>query len=201
MKVTSAEFHSSAADYSSCPITSLPEFAFIGRSNVGKSTLINRIACRKDLARVSSTPGFTKTINFFNINRSRILVDLPGYGFAKASQLDRSRFAGMIEEYILQRESLACVFVLVDCSIPPQPTDLDFVQWVSNASLPVAIVFTKADKANESKVLEHTRLFTRTISDWFEDPPRSFTSSMKATTGIQQIQGFILGGAFETFPR
>ncbi len=191
MKISSATFDSSAVDLGSCPQAPLPEFAFIGRSNVGKSTLLNRIAQKPDLARVSDTPGFTKTINFFTINRRLRLVDLPGYGFAKASQQERARYAGMIEGYLLQRETMECVFVLVDSSIPPQAVDLDFVQWIGRAEKPFALVFTKADKAKGNKAETHVDQFMTAIADWFEEPPQIFISSAKAQQGISELQQFI----------
>jgi GTP-binding protein len=195
MKVTSAVFDSSAAGLATCPQPSLPEFAFIGRSNVGKSTLINRIAEKKDLARVSDTPGFTKTINFFTLNRRFRLVDLPGYGFAKASQHERAAYAHMIEEYLLNRESLACVFVLVDASIPPQAQDLDFVQWIGRASRPFALVFTKTDKAKGNKAVEHVEQFMQTLAQWFEDAPLMITNSAKDQLGIRAIRELMVEAA------
>ena len=195
MKITSAVFDVSAVDFASCPETSLPEFAFIGRSNVGKSTLLNRIAERKDLARVSDTPGFTKTINFFTINRRWRLVDLPGYGFAKASRQERAVYARMIEQYLLKRENLACVFLLVDSSVPPQSVDLDFVQWIGRAEKPFAIVFTKADKAKGNKSIENVEQFMQAISPWFEEPPLLFTTSAKTQSGIRELQEIIADAA------
>jgi len=195
MKITSAVFDVSAVDFASCPETSLPEFAFIGRSNVGKSTLLNRIAERKDLARVSDTPGFTKTINFFTINRRWRLVDLPGYGFAKASRQERAGYARMIEQYLLKRENLACVFLLVDSSVPPQSVDLDFVQWIGRAEKPFAIVFTKADKAKGNKSIENVEQFMQAISPWFEEPPLLFTTSAKTQSGIRELQEIIADAA------
>ncbi len=195
MKITSAVFEVSAVDFASCPAPSLPEFAFIGRSNVGKSTLLNRIAERKDLARVSDTPGFTKTINFFTVNHRWRLVDLPGYGFAKASRQDRAGYAHMIEQYLLKRETLACVFLLVDSSIPPQSVDLDFVQWIGRAEKPFAIVFTKADKAKGNKSIEHVEQFMQAISAWFEEPPLLFTTSAKTQSGIRELQEIIADAA------
>ena len=176
MKITSATFDSSAIDLASCPEESLPEFALIGRSNVGKSTLLNRLAQRKDLARVSDTPGFTKTINFYTLNHRWRLVDLPGYGFAKSSKSERARYAEMIEGYLLGRESLRCVFLLVDSSIPPQGVDLDFAEWIGRASKPFAVVFTKADKAKAGKALEHTEQFLGALSASFENLPQIFTT-------------------------
>jgi GTP-binding protein len=191
MKITSAIFDASAVSLASCPEPGLPEFALIGRSNVGKSTLLNRIAEKKDLARVSDTPGFTKTINFFTLNRRWRLVDLPGYGFAKASMRDRALYAQMIEDYILNRQVLACVFVLVDSSIPPQGVDLDFVQWVGRAGKPFAIVFTKADKAKGNKAVAHVEQFMQAIAEWFEEPPLMFTTSATSQTGIRDLQALI----------
>ena len=191
MKISSATFDSSAVDLASCPQLPLPEFAFIGRSNVGKSTMLNRIAQKPDLARVSDTPGFTKTINFFTINRRLRLVDLPGYGFAKASQQERARYAGMIEEYLLQREILECVFVLVDASIPPQAVDLDFVQWIGRAQKPFCLVFTKTDKVKGNKAQMHIEQFLAAISGWFEAPPQFFISSAKSQQGVSELHQFI----------
>ena len=195
MKITSAVFDSSAAALAACPVQSLPEFAFIGRSNVGKSTLVNRIAEKRELARVSDTPGFTKTINFFTVNRRWRLVDLPGYGFAKASQQQRASYAGLIEDYLLHRESLVCVFLLVDASISPQAQDLDFVHWIGEASRPFSIVFTKMDKAKGNKALEHVEAFVQTVSPWFEDSPLTFSVSAKKQDGIRALQEFIDGSA------
>jgi len=191
MKITSAAFDSSATDLASCPPTPLPELAFIGRSNVGKSTMLNRIAEKRDLARVSDTPGFTKTINFFTINRRFRLVDLPGYGFAKASQQERARYADMIEEYLLHRKNLKCVFVLVDSSIAPQAVDLDFVQWMARAAKPFSLVFTKADKAKETQSKKHIEQFLTAISAWFAEPPRTFISSLKSQQNLHEIRQFI----------
>lgn len=192
MKISSAVFECSAPSLASCPVESLPEFAFIGRSNVGKSTLLNRICEQKDLARVSDTPGFTRTINFYAINRRWRLVDLPGYGFAKASQTERAGFANMIEEYLLHRQALCCVFVLVDSSIPPQAVDLDFVQWIGRASKPFAIVFTKTDKAKGNKAVAHIEQFMATLTKWFEEPPQTFTTSIKYQSGVRELQELIV---------
>jgi GTP-binding protein len=199
MKVTSAIFDSSAAGLATCPEPSLPEFAFIGRSNVGKSTLINRIAEKRDLARVSDTPGFTKTLNFFTLNRCLRLVDLPGYGFAKASQHSRADYARMIEEYLLHRETLACVFLLVDASIRPQAPDLDFAQWIGRAGKPFAIVFTKTDKARGTQSVEHVEDFMQALSQWFEEAPVIFSVSAKRQEGVRALQELIADTA-KAFP-
>jgi len=198
MNISSAVFELSAPDLRSCPEASLPEFAFIGRSNVGKSTLLNRIAKKRDLARVSDTPGFTTTINFYNINKRFRLVDLPGYGFARASKTERDRFGAMIEGYILNRENLACVFVLVDSSIPPQAVDLDFVRWIGEAGKPFALVFTKTDKAKGGKALAVTEKFLQTISGWFVERPLIFTTAADDPKGVRELQETISQAAEET---
>jgi GTP-binding protein len=195
MKITSAVFDVSAPDFASCPPETLPEFALIGRSNVGKSTLLNRLAEKRDLARVSDTPGFTKTLNFYTINRRWRLVDLPGYGFAKTSQTERARYTKLIEDYLLNRGSLACVLVLVDSSIPPQPADLDFVDWIGRADRPFALVFTKEDKAKGNKALEHVEQFMSAVSEWFEEPPLMFVTSAKSQTGVRELQETIVQAA------
>ena len=198
MNIKSAAFELSAPDLKSCPAASLPEFAFIGRSNVGKSTLLNRIAKKRDLARVSDTPGFTTTLNFYNINNRFRLVDLPGYGFARTSKVERDRFGSMIEGYVLHRESLACVFVLVDSSIPPQAVDLDFVRWIGEAGRPFALVFTKADKAKGDRALAVTEHFMKSIAEWFEEPPLIFSTSANDPKGVRELQDVISQSAEES---
>jgi GTP-binding protein len=195
MKITSAVFDVSAPDFASCPPETLPEFALIGRSNVGKSTLLNRLAERRDLARVSDTPGFTKTLNFYSINRRWRLVDLPGYGYAKTSKQERVRYTQLIEDYLSNRGNLACVLVLVDASIPPQGVDLDFVQWIAGADRPFALVFTKEDKAAGGRAAGHVEQFMRAISDWFEAPPLIFVTSAKNRFGINELQQTIAQAA------
>ena len=195
MKITSAVFDVSAPDFASCPQETVPEFALIGRSNVGKSTLLNRLAEKRDLARVSGTPGFTKMLNFYTINRRWRLVDLPGYGFAKTSQQERARYTRLIEDYLTKRSSLACVLVLVDSSIPPQAADLDFVQWIGRANRPFALVFTKEDKAKGNKALEHVKQFMSTVSEWFEEPPLMFVTSAKNQIGVRELQHTIAQAA------
>lgn len=193
MKITSAVFDLSAVAPEGFPEDVLPEFAFIGRSNVGKSSLLNAIACRKDLARVSDTPGFTKTVNFFTINRRWRLVDLPGYGFAKVSKSERGKFSGLAEMYLSQRENLACVFVLIDSSIPPQAMDLDFVRWIGEAEKPFALVFTKTDKAKGGKHYENVERFMMAIGDWFTEPPEIFSVSSKKGNGIDELRELMAG--------
>ena len=151
MQIRSAQFVISATDLDGCPDPDVPEFAFIGRSNVGKSSLINRLTGQAGLAKVSATPGHTKTLNFFLINRDWHLVDLPGYGFAQKNLAARERFEEMIIDYLEQRESLIRVFVLIDSRLPMQKLDKDFVQWLIGADIDFAIVFTKVDKTKQAK--------------------------------------------------
>jgi GTP-binding protein len=150
MQIRSAQFVISATDLDGCPDPDVPEFAFIGRSNVGKSSLINRLTGQAGLAKVSATPGHTKTLNFFLINRDWHLVDLPGYGFAQKNLAARERFEEMIIDYLEQRESLIRVFVLIDSRLPMQKLDRDFVQWLIGADIDFALVFTKVDKTKPS---------------------------------------------------
>jgi GTP-binding protein len=195
MRITSALFDGSAPDFASCPQETLPEFALIGRSNVGKSTLLNRLADRKDLARVSAKPGFTKMLNFYTINRRWRLVDLPGYGYAKTSHSERVRYTRLIEDYLLKRSSLACAFVLVDSSIPPQAVDFDFVRWMRETRRPFSIVFTKEDKARGDTAVTNIERFMRTISPWFQAPPLTFVISARNQIGLRQLQQTIAEAA------
>ena len=151
MTITSAEFISSSPTVAGCPGERLPEYAFIGRSNVGKSSLINMLVERKKLARTSSTPGKTRLINHFRINGEWLLADLPGYGYAKVSKKERESFARMIEQYAQLRTNLVCFFVLVDARIPPQQLDLDFMEWLGDSRLPFVIALTKTDKVNQKE--------------------------------------------------
>lgn len=195
MKISSAVFDLSAADYASCPRETVPEFALIGRSNVGKSTLLNLLAGRSNLARVSDRPGFTKTLNFYTINRRWRLVDLPGYGFAKTSHAERARYTRLIEDYLLKRTILAGVLVLLDSSIPPQKVDLDFVRWIGLAGRPFALVFTKADKAKGNAASEHAAQFLSAISGWFHGTPDTFVLSAKNQMGVGELQRSIAAAA------
>src|SRR3954463_3411136 len=146
MHISSATFHCSAPDLDACPDGSLPEFAFIGRSNVGKSSLLNMLAGEQGLARVSPKPGFTKMINIFTINKTWRLVDLPGYGFAQVARQDRSLFNRAVGDYLRHRPNLCCVFALLDSGLAPQKIDLEFVQWLTDHTVPYVLVFTKTDQ-------------------------------------------------------
>lgn len=192
MQIHTAEFETSSADLENCPPESLPEFAFVGRSNVGKSSLINMLSGqKKDIAIVSSTPGRTQLINFFNMNRKWKLVDLPGYGYAKASKSQRGKFQAFVTDYLINRGSLKCVFVLIDSKIPPQEIDLKFTQWLMEAQIPFVLVFTKADKAKRGAVEQNQDAFMFDMSQWCEGLPKFFTSSAKNREGRKDILEFI----------
>ncbi|MBS1949903.1 MAG: GTP-binding protein EngB [Cytophagales bacterium] len=191
MDIHSSEFVTSSADWRNCPETNKPEFAFIGRSNVGKSSLINMLAHRKDLAKTSSTPGKTQTINHFVMNGKWYVVDLPGYGYASVSKASRYEWGKMIEHYLLQRKNLYCTFVLIDSRIPPQPIDFDFITWMGEKQLPLAIVLTKTDKLKQAQLNKSVETFThKLLESWSELPPVFITSSVKKW-GQEEILHFI----------
>lgn len=191
MKITKAEFISSYADVQKCPAPTKAEFAFIGRSNVGKSSLINMLTQTKDLAKTSAKPGKTQTINHFLINETWYLVDLPGYGYASVSKTIREGFGQMIEDYVQKRENLSCIFVLVDSRLEPQKSDLSFINWVGSKGVPLAIVFTKVDKLKLNELQRNVQQFKKAVlADWEELPPMLITSSEKKT-GRDELLDFI----------
>lgn len=182
MIIKSASFLQSNTDISRLPKPDKPEYAFIGRSNVGKSSLINKLVQRKELAKTSSMPGKTITINHFIVNDEWYLVDLPGYGFAKRSKTDRELWKKMLSDYMTKRTNLINTFVLVDSRIEPQKLDLDFMSFMGENGLPFSIVFTKADKLGKNKLAENIRLYKEELfKDWEELPPVFVTS---AETGL-----------------
>ena len=191
MNISSAIFDCSAPDLDSCPDESLPEFAFIGRSNVGKSSLLNMLAGKDGLARVSPTPGFTKLINIFTINNTWRLVDLPGYGFAQVARQDSARFNEAVHHYLQNRKNLSGVFVLIDSSVPPQAIDLEFLKWLSGRSVALVLVFTKTDRMSPSKVQANIAAFTDRIAPLFEQLPEIFTCSAKTGAGRSELLGMI----------
>ena len=191
MKIHSSQFELSAVSLEGCPRSSLPEFAFIGRSNVGKSSLINLLANKDGLARVSGNPGRTREINFFTINGKWSLVDLPGYGFAKVSKADRARFQGFMADYLIKRENLFCSFVLIDSRHSPQRIDLEFVQWLVEGAVPFSLVFTKADKSKAAVLRKNVALFLDAMKEWSEGEPAVFKSSAKTGDGRREILAFI----------
>jgi GTP-binding protein len=191
MKINSSRFVCSAPHLKNCPPAEFPEFAFIGRSNVGKSSLINLLSGRKELAKVSATPGKTKLINFFLINEQWCLVDLPGYGYAKVAQDKRVDFNQSTALYLSQRSSLKFIFVLIDSRLSPQSLDLDFIGWAGSHELPLALVFTKVDKLSPAKIKENVALFLESIEGTVPAQPPVFLSSSAKGQGKQELLGFI----------
>jgi GTP-binding protein len=191
MNISSAIFDCSAPDLDSCPDESLPEFAFIGRSNVGKSSLLNMLSGKPDLARVSTTPGHTKLINFFTMSKRWRLVDLPGYGFAQGARKAKFKFNRAVNDYLKHRTSLCCVFALLDSGLPPQEIDVEFVAWLARNSVPFVLVFTKTDKITPTTVRTNIAAFTDRISGWFEKLPEIFTCSAMTRQGRKELLGVI----------
>ncbi len=196
--ITSAKFISSSPDLKGCPAPNLPEFAFIGRSNVGKSSLINMITGKKGLAKTSSTPGKTKLINHFLINESWYLVDLPGYGYAKVSKDQRSEFQKSILDYIGKCKKLYCLFVLIDSRIPPQAIDLRFINWLGKNEVPFIIVFTKTDKLSQVEWHKNVEEFKNNLQENWDELPTIVSSSAVKKTGREEILLSILASLKNT---
>lgn len=191
MEIKSATFIISNVDVTKCPAGNLPEYAFIGRSNVGKSSLINMLAGRKGLAMTSASPGKTMLINHFLINRNWYLVDLPGYGFARRGQEGRERIRRIIESYILRREQMTCLFVLVDSRHEPQRIDLEFISWLGGHAIPFALIFTKADKLKGGRLNANIQAYlTRLEEQWAELPPY-FVTSAETRQGRDELLQYI----------
>ncbi|MBP3762536.1 MAG: YihA family ribosome biogenesis GTP-binding protein [Bacteroidales bacterium] len=179
MTIKSAEFCLSSPDHRKCPADGRPEYAFIGRSNVGKSSLINMLTGVKGLAKTSGKPGKTQLINHFLINKEWYLVDLPGYGYAKTSKTSREKWGRMMRDYFLHREALTNVFVLIDSRIPPQRIDLEFIEFLGSNGIPLAIVFTKTDKEKQREVMANIKAMKQALKEqWEELPPMFLTSSL-----------------------
>lgn len=179
MEVKSAEFVISNSDYRKCPDNGLPEYAFIGRSNVGKSSLINMLTNNKGLAKTSVRPGKTQLINHFLINKEWYLVDLPGYGYARVSKDSRTKWQKMIQDYCVKREQLISMFVLIDSRIEPQKIDIEFINFLGENGVPLIIVFTKIDKQNQREVAAHVNAFKKALGEtWEELPEMILTSSV-----------------------
>lgn len=191
MVIRSVNYVGSFSKEEDCPKEVVPEFAFIGRSNVGKSSLINMLCGKKDLVKVSQTPGKTRTINFFRVNDAMQFVDLPGYGYAKISQQVRRRFEKMIFEYLAKRQQLQCVFVLIDSRHTPQQLDLDFVNRLGELQIPFALLFTKADKQGRSTTDKHIALFKKEMLKSWETLPQLFVTSAVTKLGREQLLAFI----------
>lgn len=191
MKINSAKFIISNTDVRKCPSDPIPEYAFIGRSNVGKSSLINMLTNQKKLAKTSGRPGKTQLINHFLINDSWFLVDLPGYGYAKVSKDQRRSFQKFIKEYFSQRMQLACSFVLIDSRHEPQKIDLEFMEYLGENGIPFCIVFTKADKLNRSTLNKNIAQYKRVMLESWEEMPTYFITSATTDLGKDDILDFI----------
>jgi len=191
MHISSATFHCSAPDLGACPDGSLPEFAFIGRSNVGKSSLLNLLAGEAGLARVSPTPGFTKLINLFTMNKTWRLVDLPGYGFAEGAKQDSAKFNQAVAQYLKHRVNLCLVFALIEAGLEPQEMDVEFIGWLARHQVPFVLVFTKADKVTPAVVQANIAAFIGRIAAWFIQPPATFTCSAETGHGRQDLLGVV----------
>ena len=191
MEIKTAEFTLSAPMVTMCPQDTKPEYAFIGRSNVGKSSLINMLTNNRKLAKTSSTPGKTLLINHFIINKEWYLVDLPGYGFAKRSKKEIDKLDQMIRGYILQRDQLVNVFVLVDVRLEPQKIDLEFIEWLGMSSVPFAIVFTKADKLTANKARQAVEAYKQKLLETWEELPPIFVTSAERKEGREEVLQYI----------
>lgn len=191
MEIKSTVYTGSFGKLESCPTDGKPEFAFIGRSNVGKSSLINMLCGRKELARVSQKPGKTQSINYYTINDVWHLVDLPGYGYARTSKTNRSAFSGMLRNYLVESTKLVTAFVLIDSNIPPQKLDLEFVTFLGENAVPFSIVFTKADRIKSNELAKNTAAFKRELMKIFDQMPNTFISSAEHRTGREEILQFV----------
>ncbi|GAB5539497.1 MAG: ribosome biogenesis GTP-binding protein YihA/YsxC [Salibacteraceae bacterium] len=191
MRVTKSEFITSSSKVDQCPKTDKPEFAFIGRSNVGKSSLTNMLCNRKSLAKTSGSPGKTKMSNHFLINDAWHLVDLPGFGYAKVSKKDRASFMKMIYDYFEQRENMVSAFMLVDARIEPQTSDLDFMEWLGNHQVPFTIVFTKIDKLSSAELKKNLLRYKKKLLETWEEIPQIFLTSATSKHGQDEVLNYI----------
>ncbi len=191
MKINSAEFLISNSRADKCPDSTLPEYAFIGRSNVGKSSLINMLTGRRALAMTSSTPGKTMLINHFVINGEWYLVDLPGYGYAKRGKKEMEKLKNLISHYVLDRQQLTCLFVLIDSRIPPQRIDLEFIRFLGENGVPFAIIFTKSDKPKFNELKTNVQRFLDALSEEWEELPPHFITSSESKRGREEFLDYI----------
>lgn len=191
MNIKSATFVVSNSDHKLCPTDGKPEFAFIGRSNVGKSSLINMLTNAKKLAKTSSTPGKTQLINHFEINNNWYLVDLPGYGFAKASKVQRLKWEKFIADYLTKRETLMNIFVLLDSRLEPQKIDLEFMNWCGEKGLPFAMVFTKIDKLSSSALQKNLAVYKREMLKYWDELPPVFITSSESKFGQEKLLNYV----------
>lgn len=191
MEIRSAKFVVSSSRADMCPATTIPEYAFIGRSNVGKSSLINMLTGQKGLAMTSATPGKTLLINHFLVNEEWHLVDLPGYGYAKRGKREMEKLYNLINHYVCDRQQLSCLFVLIDSRLTPQQIDLDFIQFLGEQQVPFALVFTKADKNKQGETRRNVDRFLRTLQEEWEELPPHFVTSSEKRMGRQELLAYI----------
>ena len=191
MIVKSAEFHISNSRADRCPDTEMPEFAFIGRSNVGKSSLINMLTARKSLAKTSATPGKTLLINHFLINNEWYLVDLPGYGYAKRGKREMEKLSQIIQHYVLERQQLTCLFVLIDSRHEPQRIDMEFIEWLGENGVPFGIIFTKADKISKGALERNVTAYKDKLLETWEELPPIFCTSSEKRIGRDELLDYI----------
>ncbi|MFN0290853.1 ribosome biogenesis GTP-binding protein YihA/YsxC [Pedobacter helvus] len=191
MIIKSATFVVSNTKVSALPLPDMPEYAFIGRSNVGKSSLINMLVNQQGLAKTSQKPGKTQLINHFLINEKWYIVDLPGYGYARVSKSSREKWEKFIRAYITKRENLQCVFVLIDSRLEPQKIDLEFCSWLGECQIPFALVYTKADKQSGPKTDQNVAKFNKTLLGWFEELPSYFITSAEKGQGKDELLQFV----------
>ncbi len=191
MHIKSVKFVKSSISVQDCPISNIPEYALVGRSNVGKSSLINLLTNRKKIAKTAATPGKTQLINHFLINENWYLVDLPGYGWAKISKTTKATWKKMIYAYLLERQNLACIFVLIDIRHEPQQIDMDFMEWLGTHEIPFSIIFTKADKLGKNQRQENIANYKMKMKDAWEELPPTFISSSVEQIGVEKIMNFI----------
>ncbi len=191
MELQSVSFIKSSPDLKSCPPARFPEYAFAGRSNVGKSSLLNFLLNVKNMAKTSSTPGKTKLINHFLINESWYLVDLPGYGYAKTGRKTRGNFLPVIGDYLVNRETLACLFILLDSRHHPLDNDLEFIAWAGENQLPIGLIFTKTDKVSKDMLASNLATYRKTLLQQWDELPVIFTTSSLQRTGEREVLRFI----------
>ena len=191
MEIKSAAFVISNTDIAKCPAPQFPEYAFIGRSNVGKSSLINMLVSKKDLAKTSGKPGKTQLINHFLINEKWYLVDLPGYGYAQVSRDKRVKWEMFISQYILKRENLMCMMVLLDSRLPPQKIDMEFMDWLGENGVPFVMVFTKMDKLSKKQFADNMKLYKEEMEKTWDELPQCFYTSAEKKEGREELLKFI----------
>lgn len=191
MEIITADYNGSFVKIEDCPPPKLPEYAFIGRSNVGKSSLINMLTGRKGLAHVSNTPGKTQTINFFLINQDWYLIDLPGYGYARTNKTVRAGFIPMIGDYLKKRETLACCFVLIDSNVEPRKNDMEFINFLGENQVPFVIAYTKCDRVSKLKLHRNLTEIRKALLESWDELPTEFITSAEHRTGRDEVLNFI----------